>query len=303
MTQKPQLLVVHPPTYSNACRVPHSPPPQLVFYTATDGTRLAVRKWTAHAEARAQVLFLHGITSHGGWYSRSCEHLAATGFDVHFLDRRGSGLNQEHSGDIDCWQTWIDDVAVYLERLQGSRPVVLCGISWGGKLAVAIARQCPGLIDGMALICPGLYSRFDPGLIKRTVLSFPVPQRVKHRQIRIPLRKPELYTDAPRWRDFIASDPFTLRKVTWRFARESVQLTRYSQHSATFIHLPTLVMLAGRDRIVNRRGTDAFYDRISAVRKALIEYPNASHTLEFESDPQPYFEDLATWIGRIAVSM
>ena len=42
------------------------------------------------------------------------EHLAAAGFDVHFLDRRGSGLNAEQPGDVDHWQTWIDDVAVYL---------------------------------------------------------------------------------------------------------------------------------------------------------------------------------------------
>ena len=44
------------------------------------------------------------------------------GFEVHFLDRRGSGLNAEQPGDVDRWQTWIDDVAAYLEKLGRELP-------------------------------------------------------------------------------------------------------------------------------------------------------------------------------------
>ena len=91
-------------------------PPKIEFYTAADGRRLAVRVWHGRRAAAGRVVFLHGITSHGGWYNRSCEHLAAAGFEVHFLDRRGSGLNIEQPGDVDRWQTWIDDVRVYLEQ-------------------------------------------------------------------------------------------------------------------------------------------------------------------------------------------
>jgi alpha-beta hydrolase superfamily lysophospholipase len=279
---------------------PFTRPPQIAFYDAADGRRLAARIWETAGAPRAHAVFLHGISSHGGWYTRSCEHLARAGFAVHFLDRRGSGLNQHEPGDIDRLQTWIDDVEAYLRQLQRSRPIALCGISWGGKLVTAIARRHPGLFDGLALICPGLYSPFDPGPLKRTLLTLPTPRRLARRRMPIPLRKSELFTDSPTWRDFIAHDPFTLREVTWRFARESARLTHYAQQSATFIHMPTLVMLAGRDRIVHRRRTDRFYDRIASTRKALFEYPNAAHTLEFESDPQPYFDDLATWLGRIA---
>jgi alpha-beta hydrolase superfamily lysophospholipase len=275
-------------------------PPRIDFYEAADGRRLALRVWQTAGDPRAHAVFLHGVSSHGGWYTRSCEHLSRGGIFVHFLDRRGSGLNQEGAGDIDQWTTWIDDVAVYLKQLRDSRPVVLCGISWGGRLAAAVARRHPGLIDGLALVCPGLFSPFDPGLLKRALLSLPVPRQFETRRMRIPLRQPELFTDSPLWRDFIARDPFALRDVTWRFARESAKLTRYAQGSATYLHQPTLMMLAGRDRIVHRRRSDRFYDRLAAARKALIEYPNAAHTLEFEPDPQPYFEDLTIWIGRIA---
>jgi alpha-beta hydrolase superfamily lysophospholipase len=275
----------------------YASPPRIEFYEAADGRRLAVRVWNAAEAPRARMVFLHGVTSHGGWYTRSCHHLSRGGFEVHFLDRRGSGLNYERPGDVDRWQTWIDDVAVYLKQMGGGQPVVLCGISWGGKLAVAVARREPGLMHALALICPGLYSPHEPGLLKRLALSAPAPARVQHRRVRIPLRRPELFTDTPAWREFIARDPLTLREITWRFAREDRRLTHYARQAASLLHMPLLLMLAGRDRIVNNGRAMNFFRRAAANPRRLIEYANAAHTLEFEPDPTPYFDDLAGWVA------
>jgi alpha-beta hydrolase superfamily lysophospholipase len=272
-------------------------PPRIEFYDAAGGRRLAVRVWHAPESARARVVFLHGVTSHGGWYGRSCDYLARAGYDVHFLDRRGSGLNRERPGDVDRWQTWVDDVTIYLEQIRGALPVVLCGISWGGKLAVAVARREPGLMHALGLICPGLFSPHEPGLVKRMALAAPAPARLRHRYVRIPFRNPEFFTDTPSWREFVARDPLTLREITWQFAREDRRLTGYVREAAPLLHMPLLLMLAGRDRIINNRRTVAFFRRTAAIKRTLIEYPNAAHTLEFEPDPTTYFDDLAAWIG------
>lgn len=274
-----------------------APPPKVDFYPAADGRRLAVRVWRSPSAARARVVFLHGITSHGGWYSRSCEHLAGAGFDVHFLDRRGSGLNFERPGDVDVWHTWVEDVRAYLEADRDARPTVLCGISWGGKLAAATARRYPGIVRGLGLICPGLYSPHEPGPFKRGVLRVPKPMRLEQRRAAIPLT-PAMFTDSPRWQDYIAQDPLSLRRVTWRFAREDRALSRYAREAAPFLKTPLLMVLTGRDRIVNNHRTRRYFFRTTTAQRTLLEYPNAAHTLEFEPDPLPYFADLATWIGE-----
>lgn len=270
-------------------------PPKIDFYEAAGGRRLAVRVWEAAGEPRGRVVFLHGVTSHGGWYPRSCQHLAEAGLEVHFLDRRGSGLNRDQPGDVDRWQTWVEDVRIYMQRHRGV-PVVLCGISWGGKLAAAVARREPGLLQGLALISPGLYSPHEPRLMKRLVLASPVPRGIESRQVRIPLRRAELFTDTPSWREFIARDPLALRSITWRAAREDRRLTGYARRSAPMLHMPLLLMLAGRDRIVNNRRTVRFFRRTAGAKRMLIEYPNAGHTLEFEPDPTDYFSDLTRWL-------
>jgi len=272
--------------------------PRIEFYTARDGRRLALRAWSAAERPKARILFLHGVTSHGGWYAQSAEFLAAAGFDVAFLDRRGSGLNGEQMGDVENWQTWLDDVAALP---CGTNPTILCGISWGGKLAAAVARRYPGRFAGVALVCPGIYSPFMPGIIKRLVLATPATARQQQRRLRVPLRRPELFTDVPSWQSFIAHDPLALRTITWRFAQQDRKLTKYARDSASFLYAPLLLMLAGQDRIVDNRRTREYFARIPAAQKTLIEYHAAAHTLEFEPDPTRYFRDLAAWIERTAV--
>jgi acylglycerol lipase len=288
-------------------------PPEIQFYECADGRRLAVRVWRAENPSADNVVMLHGITSHGGWYARSCAHLAAAGYNVHFLDRRGSGLNAEQPGDIDKWQTWVDDVAQYLRKLQNSdaapnsppttlppaRRLFLCGISWGGKLATAIARQHPGLLSAVALICPGLYSHFEPRCCTRLLLTMPVPYRVASATVPIPLRQPELFIDNPHWQRFVETDPLSLRRITWRFAREDRKLNRFSRNAATYLHMPLLLILAGRDRIVDNRRTRAYFGRTASGRKTLLEYRDATHTLEFENEPDEYFADLTAWIANV----
>jgi acylglycerol lipase len=324
--------------------------PRIDYYRASDGRRLAARVWVAVGPPRGRVVFLHGITSHGGWYDRSCRHLAEAGIEVHFLDRRGSGLNLDHRpGDVDRYETWLDDVAIYLDavarseergarserqeaggREQGAgsgeigrqgacllaasltthvaspfplppspfRPPVLCGISWGGKLAVAVARHRPHLVKALGLLCPGLYSPHEPSPLGRMLLAVPKPARLQQRRATIPLT-PAMFTNSRGRRDYIACDPLSLREVTLRFARADRRLTHFARESAAFLHMPLMLMLSGRDRIVDNSRTRAFFGRTPTAHKTLVEYPNAAHTLEFEPDPLPYFRDLADWIGRV----
>jgi alpha-beta hydrolase superfamily lysophospholipase len=282
-------------------RITHYPS-QLEYYHGADGHKLHVQVWRPNTAPRSRAVFLHGISSHAGWYGRGNTCLAAAGVEVHFLDRRGSGGDQECRGDVDGWRTWIEDVAVYLRQLitQHSPPPILCGISWGGKLATAVACRHAELIAGLGLICPGLYSPFEPNFIKRLALRAPVPKSMQRRRLAIPLRDPALFTDTPAWQTYIADDPQTLREITWRFAREDRALTRYARQAAPLLSMPLLLMLAGRDRIIDNQRVRQFFDVAPSDNKTLIEYSQAAHTLEFEPDPKQYFADLAGWLYQLS---
>ncbi len=267
------------------------------YYQASDGRRLALRRYQPAMEPQADVVILHGIISHSGWYDISSLALADRGFAVHALDRRGSGLNGEVPGDIDSVKTWLSDVIDYLSQIKsGGRPIFLFGISWGGKLVPAVARARPDLLSGFGMLCPGIYARQQPGWLKRLGLGLSGRLGVHHKTVSIPLQEPELFTDSPRWQAYIRHDPLTLRRITLRFARQDWKLTEHTRSSAPFLHLPSLMVLAGRDRIVDNPRTKNYFTRIASKDKTLLEYSNSAHTLEFESDVEQYIEDLAAWL-------
>ena len=93
-------------------------------------------------------------------------------------------------------------------------------------------------------------------------------------------------------------DPLALRDVTYRFAQADNRLTALRQRGRSLYPYADAVdaQRPRSDRWNSR--CRAFFGRIGASHKTLIEYPDAVHTLEFEPEPERYFADLADWIGR-----
>lgn len=272
--------------------------PFLRQFTADDRYRFAVRVWGSPIKA-GRIIVLHGIVSHGGWYFRSCRHLASRGFEVHALDRRGSGLNLAARGDVPDYRQWLSDVQSYMESLPPGLPTVLIGISWGGKLAAALGAENLPDVAGIAMICPGLFACQQANRLQRGLLHAAGIARLSSQRIGIPLRDPALFTNSPQWQAYIRDDPFTLRRVTIRFALADLRLNQDARAAAEQMKAPVLLVLAGRERIVDNSRTREFFQRIAAADKVCLEYPEAGHTLEFEPDPTQYLNDLSTWVARI----
>lgn len=265
-------------------------------FPAADGYSLHFHRYQPDHPARAAVVAIHGIQSHAGWYRQSCEALRQQGFDVFFVDRRGSGLNDKDRGFAQSARQLIDDLvrAVQMVReLVPDRPVVLEAISWGGKLAVATLARHPGLVDGLVLVCPGLFARVGPTPFERWQVATSFVFRPR-RPIRIPLTDPELFTANPDWQSFLRDDPLMLRVGTSRLMMSSVILDLMVARAARRITVPTRTILAGRDRIIDNDRVRDYVGRIP--ESSIIEYASAHHTLEFEPDPSEYFQDLADWM-------
>jgi alpha-beta hydrolase superfamily lysophospholipase len=269
--------------------------PQIVPWLAPDGAQLFARVWSPLAPPRGRVVYLHGVMSHGGWFTRSCRRLAEAGLEVHFLDRRGSGLNLADRGDAATSELWLADVEHYLRQLPTDLPRTLLGLSWGGKLAAAVAVRSPQLVDRLGLLYPGLYAKVEAAGWQRMLLSLAASVGLSRRRVAIPLSDARWFTDDPRQQAFVERDPLAIRNTTLRFLLANLELDRQVPTFAARLHMPTLVMLAGRDQIVDNARVRRFFDEIPSPAKKLVEYPTAAHTLEFEPDPQPFLEDLAGW--------
>jgi alpha-beta hydrolase superfamily lysophospholipase len=275
--------------------------PVLATFTSSDGYRWYYRHFDPPARPLARLVFVHGIRSHSGWYTRSCTELAAAGYEVDFLDRRGGGLNTAFRGDAPNFRRLLDDVTEFLLVMRQTRPwlpIYLGGISWGGKLAVGLPYRRPGLIDGIILLCPGLCPQIAPPLGQRLDIGR-ARLRNPGKLFPIPLNEPELFTASPTWRQYIANDRYGLRLATARFLFSSNSLDIYLRRAVKWVSVPVLLLLAEHDRIIDNTATRRLLSRFTASRNlTIIDYPGAHHTLEFEPDGHPFVRDIMRWIEK-----
>ena len=263
-----------------------------------DGAELHYRHWDV-PNRRGVVVAIHGIQSHSGWYAASSAQMASAGYEVVFLDRRGSGLNRHSRGDAADCRVLVDDLCECVgsvRRRLGGVPLHLEAISWGAKLACAALILHPELVDSLILVGPGLVPRVDVSFSVKlqTAAALLLDPR---KPFDVPLGDARLFTENPDRIAYIESDPLSLRKCTARFLYATRRLDRLVRRRARDLHVPLLMMLAGRDRIVDNDAVRRLFERFSCRPKETITYGQASHTLEFEPDPVPVFEDMIRWLN------
>ena len=223
---------------------------------ASDGTPLFARRFDPPAgrTVRGTVLFSPGIQSHGGWYGWSCAFLARHGWRVIFADRRGAGRNGTMRGDARHADRLLTDVRQFVRHaraLSPGLPVVLAGISWGGKPATVAAAE-PGLCDGLALLYPGLRARVRVGPVRSAAVRAAAALGRGRAPVRVPLDDPRLFAGDRRFREFVAADPLATRFVSVRFLKASLDLDRRLRPALARLFRPHPVR-TGRGRRGNRQ--------------------------------------------------
>jgi alpha-beta hydrolase superfamily lysophospholipase len=270
-------------------------------YTARDGSVLG---FVAHTSAtpRAAIVYLHGVSSHAGWFDAAGDGLAARGFDVFCLDRRGSGINRENrgytSGHVDRARTLLDDVHDFVEPLHEQyEHVFIAGLSWGGKLALAYTLSHPDAVDAQVFITPGLVAEVDLGVGQKLgvglgTLFWPTSQ------IRTPI-SPPMFTTTPFYVDRIRTDPLRLRTASARFWWENVGLDGLIDDGIEENRLQSLLFLADGDEIIDNDAVTELLLRGGTTRLRVLEYAGQTHSIQFDATHR-LVDDMANWLdGRM----
>ncbi len=266
-------------------------------FQASDGYPFHVAVWPPTIPACGRIVVLHGVQSHSGWYHSLGRSLAAAGYHASFPDRRGSGPNQRDRGHAPGGRRLVQDITEWLHSLRAEQaevPIVLAGISWGAKLALIVAARHPELVDGMALVCPGLTPRVGVSTREKFQIAWSLLTN-RRKLFPIPLSDPALFTANPDAQAFIASDPLSLRQGTAGLLAASFFIDRQLRRVTRRVSQPALLMLAGHDRIVDNARTLEYFQKLAAHDRQVIEYPEGHHTLEFDPDPTRYARDLISW--------
>jgi len=268
-------------------------------FTTFDGATLGYMSYRAPG-AKTALVYLHGIESHGGWFSLAAARLRDLGYDVFCLDRRGSGINRENrgfpSGHVDSHRTLLADVGEFVKPLKKRYDAVfLLGLSWGGKLALGYTLDRPEDVRGLILITPGLKSRVDVSTLdKLKIVAFTAIRPTA--PIATPI-EPEMFTTTPQYLDYIRSDPLRLRYASARFFFETVRLDWHNERMIADNRTPILVFFAENDRIIDNQAVRAFLDQGGPDKLDIIDYEGQTHSIQFDAVDR-MVGDMHRWIGE-----
>lgn len=121
------------------------------------------------------------------------------------------------------------------------------------------------------------------------------------RQIAIPIEI-EMFTDNPRYLEFIEHDPLRLKHATSRFFFENFLLSLKAASAAKHLSLPVLLIQTDKDAIVDCVKVERWYNQVISRHKSRQVFPDVSHSIDFDSNCfNQYVESVRSWIEKTAV--
>ena len=261
-----------------------------------DGTAIALREWPVPAgvERRGSLLLVHGLGEHSGRYAHVAERLAALGLHVRAYDLRGHGHSDGARGSIPHPDALLDDLRTVFEGLDGAAPTFLLGHSMGGTIAARATTG--GWITPRALILSSPALRVSPNPAEAALLS--VARRVAPDRgfpNRLPVDK---LSHDPREVAAYRADGLVHDRITPRLYDFLADSGAAARRDAPRLTVPTLLLVAGEDALVDTRGAREFSAALPAGVGTMHWYDGLYHELFNEREPERtmVLDDLAAWV-------
>lgn len=265
--------------------------------SAADGTMLYVTDYLLPAaQARGGVVIMHGLGEHSGRYRHLAGFFNECGLSVRCYDHRGHGRSQGSRGDVINGDPMLQDAEIILDDFSARfpDPPFLFGHSMGGLFAArfALARLSP--LRGLILSSPALalrLSAFEERMLKimhALAPSFGMPNGLS----------PAFLSHDAKVVAAYKADPLVHRKISARLLRSMQSSIDYCQAHAGALQIPTLMLVAGDDRLVDAEGSRRFFAQLPAGIAQMHMYEGMYHEVFNEVESARPLADLREWLQR-----
>jgi alpha-beta hydrolase superfamily lysophospholipase len=193
-------------------------------------------------------------------------------------------LNLRERGDVDGPQRLLDDLGAVVEPWR-ERYATIVYLGWclGSCVALEYLLQKPHMGEGLILMSPDVFERHITTRVRK---AFDGPQwdgRTLPR-LRVPV-PPEIYTDTHFLEDFVRRDELKLEDFTPRFMRASMRLKQDLETRLHAFRKPSLLLLAGRDQIIDNERTADLYRHVGSAHPQVVTL-DCNHGIMFEALPE-----------------
>jgi alpha-beta hydrolase superfamily lysophospholipase len=251
-------------------------------FRSYDGESLFYRHWPAQraqGSPRRALLLLHRGHEHSGRIAHLADELELPGYDIFAWDARGSGRSPGARGDAPGFHALVRDLDRFVAHLQAAHDVAVGDLavvaqSVGAVVAAAWAHDYAPRLRALVLASPAFkvklyvpFARTGLKLLSKWrgnffVDSYVRPQWLTHDRMRVTSYR---------------SDPLIARPISVRVLLGLYETADRIVADAQAIHVPTQLLVSGRDFVVHRGPQDRFYENLGATIKERHWLPRFFH--------------------------
>lgn len=267
--------------------------------SAADGTPLHVTDYLLPAAAcHGSIVIMHGLGDHSGRYFRLSQFLNDCGLSVRCYDHRGHGRSGGKRGDVIYGDPMLQDAEIVIDDFAAGfdRAPFLLGHSMGGLFAARFALERRSRLRGLVLSSPALavnLSGFEQRLMALMQVLAP--------SLGLPNGLPLTYLSRdPAVVAAYKADPLVHGRISTRLVRSMLDSVDYCHAQAPTLALPTLMLVAGDDRLVDAAGSRRFHAATPEGMARLHVYDGFYHEVFNEPDAARPLADLKDWLCRFS---
>lgn len=273
----------------------------LSSFVASAGDHVVVQDWQVEPgiPLRGTVILVHGLGEHAGRYDYVARHLNAWGFTVRGYDQFGHGESGGVRGGLPTDTHLLEDLADIVDstraRMRKDTPLILLGHSMGGVVAARFVALGIRSVDALVLSSPAL----DPGLNRwQKWLLRVVPRVAPGLRVGNGLKSQYLSHD-PEVVAAYRADPLVHDRISARLARFIAYTGEQVIAAAPGWKVPTLLMYAGRDRLVSPAGSRRFAAAVPRSKIKAVCFEPMYHEIFNEKDAAVVYTTLQNWLDRM----
>ncbi|MBU5616464.1 alpha/beta fold hydrolase [Psychrobacter sp. TAE2020] len=278
-------------------------------YNAYDGTAIYYRYWLTMpldtlknaTSALRQVILLHRGHEHSGRLAELGEQFANAGYQVFAWDARGNGRSggiKDHAKSVTELERDLDD---FVQLVIGQTTIaiedtLIVASSIGAVLAAAWVHDYAPNIRAMILGTPALSIRL--------YMPFAIPTLKVARTLGLMARvssyvKAQVLTHDKQAQQAYNADPLISSSISTDLLIDTHATGQRLLDDAAAITVPTFILCAGKDYVVDKQAERSFYDAINTATKRWQLYPDSYHAIFHETNKAEVFADCIEFAAQV----
>lgn len=266
---------------------PTSRTPTEHTFVADDGAELFYRAWAPVADAQQAptgVLLFHRGHEHSGRWQELVDDIDMPSTWFFAWDARGHGRTDGPRGDAPSFSRMVRDAENFSQHVATAHGVArentaVLAQSVGAVLAATWVHDYAPPVRAMVLGTPALKIKL---YVPAAIPGLRLLNKLKPGSFIKSYVKPRMLTHEPQQADAYAADPLISPQISVNILLGLHDASKRIVADARAITTPTLMLISGKDWVVERGPQDRLFERISTLDKRRVVYPDFFHSTFWE---------------------